>query len=340
MLVKVKVHRLRAKSFELLSNDVFLVERAVEKHIAPAPSPRDLASQGAVCARRLVQLVDVRVADRGGHALLVDPGFVEQGAQVIQPALQQGVLEVEGDLLELVHRAQHIFAALHISLDLGVDDPVRAAGLARVAEQQAVVQLVEHVGRDTQRVDDGRVPGELDKVKAPKGRRVLILLAAFEPQVHAFDLVGQVGDLVVGERQVQPAMEQADERYYQRGRGAEARSRRRVAVQKEIEALVPALLVQAMDHGFDQEELVIVVEGLVHAVLGDNVIVERGDGDLRILSGAHRSVGVLVDGGAQHDAPLLRDVGLNVGAASGKADPQRRFAPNDHRLFSRPRDAA
>ena len=43
---------------------------------------------------------------------------------------------------------------------------------------------------------------KLDKVEAAESGGVLVLLAALDPKVLPFDLVGQIGDLVVGEGQV------------------------------------------------------------------------------------------------------------------------------------------
>ena len=53
--------------------------------------------------------------------------------------------------------------------------------------QQPVLELVEHGRADAQRVHHRVVAGELDEVEAAEGRRILILLAAGQAELEAFD---------------------------------------------------------------------------------------------------------------------------------------------------------
>ena len=75
------------------------------------------------------------------------------------------------------------------------------------------------------------------KLKPPKVGGVLVLPAAGDLQIDALDLVGQLGDLVVRERDLaSQSRNEADERGDERRRGAEPAARRGVGMDEQIES--------------------------------------------------------------------------------------------------------
>ena len=58
------------------------------------------------------------------------------------------------------------------------------------------LQIVEDVAVDAQRIDQHAIGVELDQVEAAERRGILVLLAAGDAQVVAFDLVVQLGQFV------------------------------------------------------------------------------------------------------------------------------------------------
>ena len=60
----------------------------------------------------------------------------------------------------------------------------------------------KNIGPDSERVHYRRVTMELDEIKAAKGRRVLILSATRDGHILTLDLIGELGDFVVGKRSI------------------------------------------------------------------------------------------------------------------------------------------
>ena len=63
-----------------------------------------------------------------------------------------------------------------------------------------MLELEHNVGGDPQRVDNDVVVVDLDEVKAPERGGVLVLAAAFDPELLALDRVRQLGELIVRRR--------------------------------------------------------------------------------------------------------------------------------------------
>lgn len=312
-----------AEGFEALGDSGLGFIGAIEEHIPAAACAADLATQGAQAAGFAVHFIDQWIGDGGGHFLFVDPGFVQEQAEVFQAALEQGVLGLDGKLFDAVHGGDDFFLTLDVALGLTVNDLGREAGAASVKEHQAVVELVEDGNGDAQRVDNDPVAVKFHQVEATKGGGVLVLAAAFDAQVEALDLVSQGGDLVAGEWDGEPLAEDADDGDDDGGGGAEAGAGRGVGVEEEVETLAGWAVfagMQAADGSLDQVELAIVHQGLVEAVLGDGLVIERLDGDSGLVAQAQGGVGVFIDGCVEHQAAAFIGVGGDVGAAAGEAD--------------------
>src|SRR3954471_5309816 len=152
-----------------LGDAVLSVEPAVEEHVAAASGARHLPAQSAGLAGGVVGLVERRVADPRREMLLLLPGLVEEAPEVVELALEQRVLHLHGQLLLHPQAVERLLLALDEPLRLVLDDPVRAPRRPGVAEQHVVLELVDDVAADAQRVDDHAVGQELDEVEAAEG---------------------------------------------------------------------------------------------------------------------------------------------------------------------------
>ena len=128
---------------------------------------------------------------------------------------------------------------------------VRAARDAGEEQQELVLDLPAHLGRERELVDDHAIAGaEADVADPAEGGRVLVLLADRLPAAVDLDRARPVGQLLgrhlpalVGEQRVQ----QPDGH---RGRGAETGARRRdVGERRDLDAAADAGHV----HGFADE---------------------------------------------------------------------------------------
>ncbi len=75
-----------------------------------------------------------------------------------------------------------------------------------------------------------------DQVEPANGRRVLILQAAADAQLDTLDCVGQLGDLLRRAPDAGELVEHSHQSDDEGGRRAEARTRRCVGMQEEVEA--------------------------------------------------------------------------------------------------------
>src|SRR5690242_21737876 len=96
---------------------------------------------------------------------------------------------------------------------------------------------------------------ELHEIETATSSGILVLSAAFDSYVVAFDLVGQSGYATRCNRQSKQLAKQADKRHGECGGTAKARARRSVGMDEKIEA-VRAQLVQfeALQHPLRSEE--------------------------------------------------------------------------------------
>ena len=246
---------------------------------------------------------------------------MQQLAHGVHLAEQQRLLHLQRLGLQPVERFDHRRLALTVGLGLALDDARRLSRLAHVAQQQPVLELVQHIGPDDQRIHHRDVAVELDEVEPAEGGGVLVLPPTREPHVHALDAVGELRGLVARERAPQPLAQDPDQRHHHRARGAEPRARRRVAVHPQIEA---AAHLERAHHRLDQVQVAVEAEPARMVVLGDDVVVEAQEREPRVAPRAQRGVGVLVDGRGEHHPAVLFRVGRDVGAAAAERQAQRR----------------
>src|SRR5215210_3528093 len=163
----------RPMLYQRLCHLVSSLNVAVEEHVAAATGTGDLATERPVLQRLVIRLVDEGVADLRGKSLLVLPSGTEQLAELPEPALQQRVLHLDGELLLHPQAGQRIVLPCLEARGLVVNDPVRRPSAPRVTEKHVRLQLVDCVSGDSERIDDNSIPVELDEVEPAKGCRVL-----------------------------------------------------------------------------------------------------------------------------------------------------------------------
>ena len=260
------------------------------------------------------------VRDALVELLLLLPGLVQQLSDGVHLPEQQRLLHLQGLLLEVVEGLDRRLVPLPVGLHLPLDDVRRLPRLPHVAEQQAVLELAQHVVADAQRVHQRRVPMELDQVEAPEGGGVLVLPPAREPQVDALDPERQLGRLVAGERTPEPLVDEADQRHHQRRRGAQPRARRGVHVHPHVGA---APHPERPHHRLDEVQVAVEAHAPRMVVLRHHVVVEARQRQPRIAARPERGERVLVDGGRQHHPSVLLGIGRDVGAAAAEREPER-----------------
>ena len=296
------------------------IEAGEKQEVAAAAGARHLAADRALLARQLIELVDMPVRDVLVETLLVLPGLVEQLSDRVHVAEQERLLHLEDLLLEMVERGDRRRPALAVRADLALDDVRRLARLPHVAEQQPVLELVEHLGADAQRIHQRRVGVELDQVEAAEGGGVLILAAAGESQVFALDPISELGGVVAGERPMEPGPEHSEQRHYQGGRGAQPRPGRSVGVNPEVGA---AADLQGPHRRLDEIEVAVEAHATGMVVLRHHVVIQARERPARVAARPERGEGVLIDGGREHHAAVLFGVGRHVGTAAAERKTQR-----------------
>src|SRR6516162_1179088 len=112
---------------------------------------------------------------------------MQEIAEIIKAPTEQSVLHVRRKLLLLTERSQRSLLFLLESLCLIFNDSVGSACRPRIKQQQVMLQLVESVLVNPQRIHNHTVPIKLNEIKAPEARCILILMAASYLQILPFD---------------------------------------------------------------------------------------------------------------------------------------------------------
>ena len=140
-----------------------------------------------------------------GH-LRDEPG--ELGSIRAEDCRQRSRLEVSNELAERLDGFLDTgFVAAHLILD----DVRGQADAARVDQEQVVLQLIEDVLTEPQAVHDDAIRFELDVVDASERGRIVVLPAPGDAHVGPLDLVGELRDLIVGQREALPVHQEADQ---------------------------------------------------------------------------------------------------------------------------------
>ena len=200
-----------------------------------------------------------------------------------------------------------------------LDDFRRHAAFGGIVQQQVVLQLVDILPLDAQRIDDHAVVVELHVVESSESGGVLVLLASGHAQLVALDPIGPLRDVVTSERQPQPLGERSEYRDDERRRRAESRAGRRVHERVEREA------------AFDRAELrhdmvvysLVQVEHPVDRQLGLQLVAQRlvavqsPQHDLRLVRRLDRGMGVQRDRRVENGPSVQVRVGTDVRSPSG-----------------------
>ena len=146
----------------------------------------------------------------------------------------QCALHIDRQLLLLRQCVDGFGVAGLQALGLILNDAIRPACLPCVAKQQIVLQFVQHIRIDAQRVDHHPIPVELHKVEATEAGRVLVLKTALYRQVMAFDAIGRFRNIVWRHAYVLKFFDQPNQRDDERGGRTQTGPRRRIAVQEDL----------------------------------------------------------------------------------------------------------
>ena len=192
MRVKPKIRGPCTHGIETLSDNVALVKRAIEDQVAAPARAGDFAADGASLLGFFVKLVDARRGDARSGLYLLHPSLVEHFTETIEVSSQERFFHLDSDFFRLVQCRERLrilgFRALHLVLN-------NRLGLAPsyVAEKQIVFEFVDDEIAEPERRDDNIFTIELHKIEAAKSGGILVLPAALDSYVVAFDIVGQFG---------------------------------------------------------------------------------------------------------------------------------------------------
>ena len=184
-----------------------------DKHQEPAAtSARDLARKRTMGKRNGAQAIDVLVGDACGGAFFRRPRIIENPRHCFNVANKQCALHLDRVGLEPVYRLDGGAAVTDQMCSLLFDDLGRIPRAAGEADDQRGFELVSCILGDPQRVDDYPVVCEkFNEIRSAEGRSILVLLAAGKTEIDPFDLKGEMGDIVLTQRDPQPSPERIDE---------------------------------------------------------------------------------------------------------------------------------
>ena len=99
-----------------------------------------------------------------------------------------------------------------------------------------MLQLVDHILADLQRIDDHSILQKFDEVEPPECGGILVLQSALDPQVPALNDISKMCNFVICEGHILELLQQADQGDHHRGGGAEASPRGSIALYKTGQA--------------------------------------------------------------------------------------------------------
>ena len=173
----------------------------IEKQKAAAAGAGNLSAQRAALARYPIEVIDARIRDAVGDALLGLPCVVEQMAEVFKiSALERGFHHGRSffHLVQRLHCGARGQARGFFLVGKNVPGMVRGAGKK---QHQAGLQLGENAGIDVQGLDLGGAIGiKTDVVESAKGCRIFVLLAYVPSQADTGNVKRAFGEIVLRER--------------------------------------------------------------------------------------------------------------------------------------------
>ena len=145
-------------------------------------------------------------------------GFVEELTEIIHAFSKLDEVDTKGIETSL----QRLRVPRLEVGDLLINDHRRIARHTGEVEHERRLNLGENRILDPQRIHDHAiVVVELDEVHAPERGGVLILFATLQAQVKPFDLIGEVGNVILTEGESEKIGECGDHRNHERGGGTE-----------------------------------------------------------------------------------------------------------------------
>src|SRR5665213_164504 len=166
------------------------------------------------------------------------------------------------------------------------------------------------------------VLAKLHEVEAAESSGVLVLLAALQSGFYALDDKGCVRQFVVAEREIEPFHIGRQHGYNERGRRAEAGTRRHIDARTHAQAERFAAIEVANNvvvDGLEQIEVAIVLKYCLRGAAGALVLVGGDKLDGVCLKRLEGRVGIIVDGRVENRAAELIAIRRNVCAATGQS---------------------
>ncbi len=239
------------------------------------------------------------------------PVLIQQVTELLDIPLEQHGAHPDGDVAQAVERVDRVGVAGTI---VPPHIPMDAAGEARlpgVAEDQAALKLGDRLRRDLKPLDANRF-AKGKEVEAPKGARVLILLAAQNPQ-DPLQVVGEFGERSAVLITLDFGLDQREPDHVEGGGGSEAGASRKVGAIGDLNPLAGARLHHIFPRGAAHAPL--------HRILGVEHI--------------HAAVNVLVDCRIDDRASCAGRENADIGPTTGEVDAHGGFALYNHEGTSR-----
>ena len=171
---------------------------------------------------------------------------------------------------------------------------------------------------------------EFHEIKPAESGRILVLLAAREGEILAFDLIRQTGRFVVAEGEVHPFREAFEDADDHRRRRTQAGTGRRVVVRCNPEGSGDGSIIPDDPLIDTTDEVRSRVERPVQWAVEMRLTIVRIDPYPTPFLRFNRAVSGQVDGGIEDLSPVQVTVGRDVAPPSCEPQPQRRFASDNH----------
>ena len=233
-----------------------------------------------------------------------------------------------------MHRLNGDGVAGRCVLLLLADDGSAGAGTAGIVQDHGRFQFVHDPGFDLEGVDDDDIVlMEFHEVEPAESGRILVLLAAGEGEVLPLDFVRETGRFVVSQGQVHPFGEALEDTNDHGGGRTQAGSGRCVVVGRDPESprdgpeILHDTLVNAPDEVRGRRKR------RVQRAFHVRVAIVGIDPDRLPRLRLDGAVGGKVDGGVEDLPPVQVAVRRDVAASSGEAEPERRFAADNHTVM-------
>src|SRR5215831_9985848 len=213
-----------------------MVGFAIKQQKASTAGSCDFSPQGTVPSRERVKLINVRIRDFTGNPALGLPSLVQQLPELVQITPLEGGAHLRTEHLHLV---QGFYGRTCVSQGGSFLLPQDRPGVVgRPCEEQHQIRFEFTqksrilFNRFHQR---GAIRIERDVIQAAKGGRVFILFTNLFPQDMARDVEGLLREFVLGDRALDIGGQCLQYVYANAGRRSQARARRYLGGQKQID---------------------------------------------------------------------------------------------------------